>query len=217
MSHHTQLINLLKHIFTVFVFMRYTVSEGEELLICLPAHSLRLLVAIYLDLPALNEMAAHIFLYSPPLPLFSVREVHAFVVDKNILDSTHLLQRARQNLNIQGLIEITAVHLQYSLILFEIFVKYMKKRNHIEVCDLRKTASVLVLEHITDWYALLIQTRIILALAKHLGVLTFSRIARNLIAIEVIIIQIVFQGIRFHDVLPFVDERLTDLIELALG
>ena len=92
----------------------------------------------------------------------------------------------------------------------------MQERNHIEVCDLRKTASVLVLEHITDWYALLIQTRIILALAKHLCVLTFSRIARNLITIEVIIIQIVFQRICLHDVLALRDEWFTDLVKLTL-
>ena len=32
----------------------------------------------------------------------------------------------------------------------------MEKRNHIEVCNLRESTSVLILEHIADWYALLI-------------------------------------------------------------
>ena len=88
----TQLINLFEHIFSVLVLVGYTIGKGEKLLICLPAHSLRLLVSIYLDLPTLNEMAAHIFLDASPLPFFSVCEVHAFVVDKNVLDSAHLLQ-----------------------------------------------------------------------------------------------------------------------------
>ena len=93
----------------------------------------------------------------------------------------------------------------------------MEERNHVEVGHLREASPVLVLEHVAYRYTLLVQSRIILALAKHLGILAFPRIARNLISVEVVILQIVFQGIRFHDVLPFVDERLTDLIELALG
>ena len=89
----TQLINLLEHIFPVLVLVGYAIGKSKELLISLPAHSLRLLVAIYLDLPALNEMATHIFLDASPLPFFSVCEVHTFIVDKNVLDSAHLLQR----------------------------------------------------------------------------------------------------------------------------
>ena len=80
--------------------MRYTIGEGEELLICLSAHSFRLLIAISLYLAALYEVTTHILLYSPPLPLFTIRKVHAFVVDKNILDGTHLLQGTRKNLDI---------------------------------------------------------------------------------------------------------------------
>ena len=81
-------------VFPVLVFVGNSVGKSEKLLICLPAHSLRLLVSIYLDLPALNEMAAHIFLDASPLPFFSVSEVNTFIVDKNVLDGTHLLQRA---------------------------------------------------------------------------------------------------------------------------
>ena len=92
----------------------------------------------------------------------------------------------------------------------------MEQRNHIKVCDLREATSILVLEHVTDRYSLLIQTGIILALAKHLGVLAFPCIARNLITIEVIIIQIVFQRICLHDVLALTDEWFTDLVKLTL-
>ena len=91
MGDNTQLVNLLKHIFPVLVLVGDTIGKGKKLLICLPAHSLRLLVAIYLYLPALNEMAAHIFFDTPPLPFFSVCKIHAFIVDKNVLDGTHLL------------------------------------------------------------------------------------------------------------------------------
>ena len=71
--------------------MSNTVCKGEKLLIGLSAHSFRLLVAVRLDFTALNEMTAHILLDAPPLPLLSIREVHAFVVDKNILDGAHFL------------------------------------------------------------------------------------------------------------------------------
>ena len=71
--------------------MRYTICEGKELFIGLSTHSFRLLITIGLYLSALYEVTAHIFLNAPPLPLFAIRKVHAFVVDKNILDSTHLL------------------------------------------------------------------------------------------------------------------------------
>ena len=93
----------------------------------------------------------------------------------------------------------------------------MEKRNHIEVCNLRESTSVLILEHIADWYALLIKARIILALTKHLCVLSLLDITGNFITVKVIIIEIILQGIRLHYIFSLVDERLTDLVELALG
>ena len=93
----------------------------------------------------------------------------------------------------------------------------MEKRDHIEVCNLRESTSVLILEHIADWYALLIKARIILALTKHLCVLSLLDITGNFITVKVIIIEIIFQGIRLHYIFALVDERLTDLVELALG
>ena len=92
----------------------------------------------------------------------------------------------------------------------------MEQRNHIEVCNLRESTPVLILEHIADRYALLVKTRIILALTKHLRVLSLLDITGNFIAVKVIIIEIVLQGIRLHYIFALVDERLTDLVELPL-
>ena len=93
----------------------------------------------------------------------------------------------------------------------------MEKWNHVEIGYLREASSILVLKHVAYRYALLIQARIILALAEHLGVLAFSCVARNLITIEIVIIQVILQCIRFHDIFALADEWLTDFIELALG
>lgn len=73
----------------------------------------------------------------------------------------------------------------------------MEKRNHIEVCNLRESTSVLILEHIADWYALLIKARIILALTKHLCVLSLLDITGNFITVKVIIIEIILQAFAF--------------------
>ena len=82
---------------------------------------------------------------------------------------------------------------------------------------MRESTPVLILEHIADWYALLVKTRIILALTKHLCVLSLLDITGNLVAVKVIIIEIILQGIRLHYIFALVDEWLPDLIELALG
>ena len=42
-------------------------------------------------------------------------------------------------------------------------------------------------------------------------------ITGNLVTVKVIIIEIILQGIRLHYIFALVDERLTDLVELALA
>ena len=93
----------------------------------------------------------------------------------------------------------------------------MEKWNHVEIGYLREASPVLVLEHVAYRYALLIQSRIVLTLTEHLGILAFSCVARNLIAIEIVIVQVILQGVHLQNVLAFTDEWFSDLVELALG
>ena len=93
----------------------------------------------------------------------------------------------------------------------------MEKWDHVEIGHLREAPPVLVLEHVAYRYALLIQSGIILTLTEHLGIFAFSCVARNLIAIEIVIVQVILQGVRLQNVLALADEWLSDLVKLTLG
>ena len=128
--------------------MSYAVGKGKELFILLAGDTLRLLVAIHLNLRTHGVVARHIFLDLLPLPLLAIGEVDRLVVDKHILDGGHLEELARRHLYIYRSVVVAAVDFENTFVAVEIITEDMQKGSHIEVADDGTSVAVLVIEHI---------------------------------------------------------------------